>query len=238
MKTFLVLLPSLLVVDHVFVESFHQSHMKHAMTKAKNPTSCSSSFSFSSLTSSNALSASNNDDDVAESEDGDEEASSPATVSIDVSDLGITMDDLNAPLPQDFLQNIQTSGYESTSRLPDVNDNGCKWIETTSDETLSDSSGTLDVTLTIPGLRGQPSGSLNVEFATNTITVTSFGYVVWSAILRGNVLPSTAQFIAKDGPDTVPIIELSVQKEKNSSSIDDDNRWGGFILQIGENSLL
>ena len=39
-------------------------------------------------------------------------------------------------------------------------------------------------------------------------------------------------FLTLEGQDGVPIIQLSVGKR------DIDERWGGFILQIGEDSIL
>ena len=142
---------------------------------------------------------------------------------IDVSDLGLTMDDLDAPLPAELLQGIATSGYESTSRIPSVQDDGCMWTEEES---------SIKVTLAIPGLRGQPQAALSVEFATNTVSVFAFSQIVWSAILRGNVKPNSLKFETFDGPDMVPVIELEVEKAST------EERWGGFILQIGENSIL
>ena len=60
---------------------------------------------------------------------------------IDVSDLGLTMDDLNAPLPEEAFQ-LTKSGTQSTSRVPGVDDDGCVWEETAED---------MEVTLSIPG---------------------------------------------------------------------------------------
>ena len=142
---------------------------------------------------------------------------------VDVSDLGLSMDDLNAPLPAEFFQQMETTGYESTYRLPSVNDDACMWTE---EQSL------LKVTLAIPGLRGQPAGALAVEMASNTISITAFGMVVWSAILRGEVEPESLKFEASDGADMIPVIEVEIQKK------DQTERWGGFILQIGENSIL
>lgn len=142
---------------------------------------------------------------------------------IDVSDLGLTMDDLNAPLPDQFLDGIETSGYESTSRIETVQDDACMWTE------LPDS---MKVTLAIPGLRGQPAMCLSVLTATNTLSITAFGRVVWSCILRGNVKPETASFEAQEGSDMIPIVTFEVDKAKSGE------RWGGFILQIGEDSIL
>lgn len=150
---------------------------------------------------------------------------------MDVSDLNLTMDDLNKPLPQSILATIERSGYQSTSRIPDVNDNGCYWIENSNDDNSNDF-GVIDVTLAIPGLRGQPPEALSVLFSTSTISVTAFGRVVWSCIQKGYSKPEECSFMIYEGKDMVPIIQLSVQKEKV------DEIWGGFILQVGEDSIL
>jgi len=142
---------------------------------------------------------------------------------IDVSDLGLTMEDFNAPLPPEFFRSMETTGYESTSRIDTTQNEGCMWTE------LPEK---MKVTLAIPGLRGQPSMCLSVLTATNTLTVTAFGQVVWSCVLRAKVKPETAVFEATDGPDLVPTIEFEVMKAEA------DERWGGFILQIGENSIV
>uniref|UniRef100_A0A7S4J5G7 Transmembrane protein n=1 Tax=Odontella aurita TaxID=265563 RepID=A0A7S4J5G7_9STRA len=122
----------------------------------------------------------------------------------DVSDLGLTLDDLNAPLPPEFFSGLETSGYESTSRLADVDDGGCAW---------SESSDEVEAVLTIPGLRGQPSACLALEVAETTVSVTAFGRVVWSCILRGECQPEgngATVFEAEDGPGMVPVIRLSL----------------------------
>ena len=90
----------------------------------------------------------------------------------------------------------------------------------------------MKVTLAIPGLRVQPAMCLSVLTASNTISVTAFGRVVWSCILKGTVKPDTATFETTDGADMVPMIEYEVEKDDTSE------RWGGFILQIGEDSIL
>jgi len=142
--------------------------------------------------------------------------------SIDVSDLGLTMEDLNAPLPNEMFA-ITSSGRESTSRIPSVNDDGCIWEEGVD---------TMDVTLSIPGLRGQPPAALSLDTTKNTVTITAFGMAVWSCILRGNCDPKSASFSATDGYDMTPLIKISMKKlEKNT-------RWGGFIAQVGEDSIL
>ena len=141
---------------------------------------------------------------------------------IDVSDLGLTMDDLNAPLPEEAFQ-LTKSGTQSTSRVPGVDDDGCIWEETAED---------MEVTLSIPGLRGQPPAALALDITKNTATITAFGYAVWSCILRGNCDPDTVSFSASDGADMVPLISISVKKA------DPSQRWDGFILQCGEDSIL
>mmetsp|Transcript_22671 Transcript_22671/g.25800 ORF Transcript_22671/g.25800 Transcript_22671/m.25800 type:complete len:212 (-) Transcript_22671:107-742(-) len=154
-------------------------------------------------------------------------------IEVDVSDLGLTMKDLEAPLPSELLQGITTTGYESTSRIESVQDNGCSWTE---------SSDRIKVTLAIPGLRGQPAMALSVISSTNTVSVSAFGRIVWSCILRGEVKPQTVVFETKDGSDMIPVIEYTVEKESSSSNDNNETgqqqRWGGFILQIGEDSIL
>ncbi len=147
---------------------------------------------------------------------------SNGVVSIDVSDLGITMSDLDKKIPiHNF--SFESSGYQSTSRIPDVNDDGCYWVENPED---------IDVTLRIPGLRGQPAEALSVLFSTTTVSVAAFGRIVWSAIQMGISDIDDCMFLTEDGSDGVPVIQLSVKKR------DVDERWGGFILQVGEDSIL
>jgi hypothetical protein len=150
-------------------------------------------------------------------------ASSSSPNEIDVSDLGLTMDDFDAPLPSQLLQGVTTTGYESTSRISSVKDDACMWTE---------SPEKMQATLAIPGLRGQPAMCLSTLTASNTLSVTAFGQVVWSCILRGEVKPETAVFVAKEGEDMIPIIEYLVEKSEP------DERWGSFILQVGEDSIL
>lgn len=143
---------------------------------------------------------------------------------IDVSDLNLTMEDLNKPLPKDLLSDTLTlSGYQSTSRIPDVDDNGCYWVENADD---------LDVTLQIPGLRGQPPACLSVLFSTTTVSITAFGRVVWSAIQMGFSDADDCSFITEDGEGMIPVVQMNIPKR------DKGERWGGFILQVGEDSIL
>jgi hypothetical protein len=141
---------------------------------------------------------------------------------VDVSDLGLTTDDLKAPLP-DLRDGLLTSGQESTSRHPGVDDGGCCW---------SESSTEMEVTLQLPGLRGQPAAVLAWALTDQTATVTAFGRDVWSCVLRGRCRPETARAAAEDGEGGLPTLRLQVAKEPS------DVRWGGFIAHVGEDSIL
>jgi len=143
---------------------------------------------------------------------------------VDVSDLGLSMEDLEAPLPEALLQGISMQGVQSTSCIPDVQDDGCLWTE---------NADTLEVTLVIPGLRGQPAACLAVRFATTTVTISAFGRsVFWSCLLRGQINPNDCSFSVEDGADMVPIVQMVAKKAEPKQ------RWGGFIDQIGEDSIL
>ena len=145
--------------------------------------------------------------------------------SIDVSDLGLTLDDFDVTFPKSSDGGIQitTSGYESTSMIPSVDDNGLSWEE---------DSNIVGVKLSIPGLRGQPIAAMDVAITSNTCTVTVFGYAVWSCLLKGECVPESSSFQIEDGKDMMPLITLSVEKKNN------EIRWDGFILSIGEDSIL
>jgi hypothetical protein len=132
------------------------------------------------------------------------------------------MDDFNAPFPPELLQGLTSTGYESTNKVDTVDDEGCEWTE---------SLEACSVQLLIPGLRGQPAAAVAVLFSTTTISVSVFGRVVWSTILRGSIIPARCHFEVELGADMIPVIRLLVIKE-------DAALWGGFILQIGEDSLL
>ena len=149
---------------------------------------------------------------------------------IDVSDLELSLDDLDTVIPPSALS-VEASGYQSTSRIPSVDDQGCYFTESADD---------IDVTLQIPGLRGQPAAALSVLFSTTTVSVTAFGMVVWSCIQRGKSVPEESSFLAEEGEDMVPIIQLHIRKSKTDKNKNEGetNRWEGFILQVGEDSIL
>lgn len=153
-----------------------------------------------------------------------------APISIDVSDLGLTMDDLDKPIPSELLGDFKVvaSGMQSTSRIESVDDEGCLWEE---------SADLIGATLSVEGLRGQPVGAMDVAFSTTTCTITVFGYAVWSCILKGECIPDSAVTKIQDGYDMTPLITLSVAKMKDESGVP-LARWNGFIESIGEDSIL
>uniref|UniRef100_A0A7S3QDY3 Uncharacterized protein n=1 Tax=Chaetoceros debilis TaxID=122233 RepID=A0A7S3QDY3_9STRA len=154
----------------------------------------------------------------------DEVTNDKGNVILDVSDLGLTMADLQKPFPkEDF--SVESSGYQSTSRVSGVEDKGCYWVENPED---------MDVTLRIPGLIGQPAACISVLFSTTTVSVTAFGRVVWSCIQMGISDVDDCNFLTEDGEDRIPIIQMNLKKR----DIDEGSKWGGFVLQVGEDSIL
>ena len=140
---------------------------------------------------------------------------------VDVSDLGLTIDDIQKALPSEFFAGLETRGFESTSR--NDSDQGCEWAE---------NEAGFEVVLRIPGLRGQPSAAMNLDVTPTTLTVAVFGYAVWSCVLKGQVDSASAVWGVEDGPEMTATIKLSVDKAAG------EKRWGGFIGQIGEDSIL
>jgi hypothetical protein len=88
------------------------------------------------------------------------------------------------------------------SRISSIKDGACMWTE----------SPKTQATLAIPGLQGQPAMCLSTLTASNTLSVTAFGWVVWSCILRGEVKLETGVFEAKESTDMIPIMEYEVEK--------------------------
>ena len=173
----------------------------------------------SAFASDTSIASSSSDNEVSE-----------APISIDVSDLGLTMDDLDKPIPSELLGDFKVvaSGMQSTSRIESIDDEGCLWEE---------SADLIGATLSIEGLRGQPVAAMDVAFSTTTCTVTVFGYAVWSCLLKGECIPESAVTKIQDGYDMTPLITLSVAKKKDELGVPLE-RWGGFIDAIGEDSIL
>ncbi len=138
---------------------------------------------------------------------------------VDVSDLSLTMEDLEKPL--DVLRGITSAGIESTSRT--AKDEGLEWSETATQ---------IEAKLAIPGLRGQPAAALALEMTETTATVTAFGRDVWSCVLRGTVDPSTARAAVSDSEGGMqPVVQLQVSKAA-------PGRWSGFVESYGVDSIL
>jgi hypothetical protein len=144
---------------------------------------------------------------------------------IDVSDLGLSLTDLQKPLPAglDAALSVTSMGIESTSGLPEKRDEGISWRE---------SFDTIEATLVIPGLRGQPAAAMLVELAETTCTITVFGRIIWSGILRGEIDPRASMgYVKLDGMQ--PVIDVSMRK-----AYPEGDRWNGFLLSIGVDSVL
>lgn len=170
------------------------------------------------------------DTSIRSSESDTNNDSDGSGVFVDVSDLGLVMEDLQKPIPSELLGDfkITANGVESTSRIESLNDEGCLWEE---------SSDLIGATLSIEGLRGQPVAAMDVKFSTTTCTISVFGYSIWSCLLKGECFPESALTKIEEGYDNVPLITLSVAKKKDSAGVPMPG-WEGFIGQIGEDSLL
>lgn len=142
---------------------------------------------------------------------------------VDVSDLGLTLSDLEKPIPAipDGPAVVITMGVESSSGIPGKRDESVCWRETRE---------TVDVTLAIPGLRGQPAAAMLAELTETTATITVFGRTIWSCVLRGRIDPrASTSSIRMDGMQ--PVVDVSAYKV-------DPERWNGFIESIGVDSVL
>lgn len=133
-------------------------------------------------------------------------------IEVDVSDLGIFIDDLNTPLIDGA--DVETSG---SSPL------GYKWTE---------SGWEVKVDLKHEGMRGQPAQAVSVDFTSTTVAVTIFGYAVWTGILIGESVPSGCSFqVIDDAGTRIPIISMVIRKSSPA-------RWNDFISNVSPNSLL
>ena len=117
-------------------------------------------------------------------------------------------------------------GIESTQRFSSA-DAGCEWTET---------ADTVAVALTLQGLRGQPAGCLAMHLATSrdaewrgrgTATVTAFGRIVWSAVLRGSILVDECSVESEDGAHMLPVLRVTARKRPGAPS------WDG-VIEEGE----
>mmetsp|Transcript_11397 Transcript_11397/g.29196 ORF Transcript_11397/g.29196 Transcript_11397/m.29196 type:complete len:207 (+) Transcript_11397:48-668(+) len=125
----------------------------------------------------------------------------------------------------------EISGVESTTRF-DSGDEGCVWTET---------ADTVTVALQLQGLRGQPAACLDMHLASSrdaqhrgkgTATVTAFGRIMWSAILRGSLVVDACSVEMEDGMHMLPVLRVTARKLPGTP------RWGGFIEEVEFNTLM
>lgn len=111
--------------------------------------------------------------------------------SVDVSDLNITMSDLDKSLEKLAIEStgISKRGYY-------------RWVESMTD---------MDVIMTHPGMIGQPGEAVDCIFTDSTVTVSIFGYIVWSAIFMGPVVSSQCSFKSRTLEDRNVCIEFSIK---------------------------
>ena len=131
----------------------------------------------------------------------------------------------------DSARGSERHGTESTSRVV-CDDQGCTWTETA--ETVS-------VDICLKGLRGQPAGCLAVHLAASrdyvwrgrgTASVSAFGQVVWSCVMRGAIVVDACSTEVADGGQMLPIIRITVRKLPEAAP------WEGFIEEIEYNTLM
>ena len=114
----------------------------------------------------------------------------PQRPSIDVSDLALTLEDISKPLTELTAAVINQNSFS-------------EWAETLD---------RVDINMRHPGMRGQPAGAVLVDFTPTTVTVSFFGYIVWSGILKGPIDPQQCSFRAVEGSDRIPAISLHLRK--------------------------
>ena len=160
-------------------------------------------------------------------------AATTASVTAKQGHLARKMADLEElALPEVDAAALVTQGIESSTRDASSNDQGCVWTETPE---------TVMVELQLQGLRGQPAAALAVHLDTSRdaqwrgrgmCTVTAFGRVVWSCVLRGPIDVEACSFEAEDGAQMLPLMRVTVRKMRSAP------RWDGFIDEIEFNTLI
>ena len=133
--------------------------------------------------------------------------------SVDVSDLNITMSDLEKPLDDVELE-FESSGVSERGYY--------SWVESLKH---------IEVSFSHPGIRGQPKDAILAEFTSSTLTISIFGYVTYSAVLEGPIIPEESKIEISDGDDNIPKIFLDVTKAT-------PGRWNRFVREVGANGLL
>lgn len=145
---------------------------------------------------------------VSEKENNGEQ-SNKKTISVDVSDLGIAMSDLQKPMSEIATRCTGIRNYYS-------------WIE---------SPQRIEIEMNHPGMRGQPAGAVDVQFSDTTVSITIYSYMIWSGICVGPIYAPECSFKSEEGPDGIPTIKISLQKAVAGN-------WFEFISDVGVDSLL
>ena len=142
--------------------------------------------------------------------------SNKKVTSVDVSDLGISMDQLYDPLDAMSVESRGSSKHFS-------------WWE---------QADAVYVSMKHEGMRGQPAGAIDIQFTDTTVTVTIFGYIVWSGLLAGVADATKCEFEAKDDlNDNIPSISMKLAKRIDMVN-GGTNRWDNFITDLGQDSIL
>ena len=103
--------------------------------------------------------------------------------SIDVSDLGISMEDLNTPIKEIVAESAGQSQRGYYSWIESTDKMSCRWRH--------------------PGTNGQPHSAVRVDFTETTIAVFIFNYNVWTGITKGKMVPHECSFTSEEAPEGV-----------------------------------
>jgi hypothetical protein len=145
---------------------------------------------------------------------GEEDGKQKPPTSVDVSDLGITVTDLNKPMEiQTESSGVGARGYYS-------------WVE---------GNEFINVDFQHPGTAGQPAGSMRVDFTETTVGICVFGYAVWMAIPSGRLVPEQCSFTVEEAPvgqNRVPIVKMRMLKSWESQG-----HWSE-AFDVSPNSML
>ena len=139
---------------------------------------------------------------------------------IDVSDLGITIEDLDQPIKEIFAESGGSSqrGYYA-------------WRESTDK---------MSVRWRHPGTSGQPHSAVRVDFTETTIAVFIFNYNVWTGMSKGCLDPSKCSYTTEEPPQDglpIPVVTMNIVKAEGSRE-----RWNEVLVEgidgVAPNSML
>ena len=111
-------------------------------------------------------------------------------ISVDVADLGLTLDDLTRPLDEVQAEICSRNSFS-------------EWAETLD---------AIDIRMRHEGMRGQPCDAVKVDLTPTTITVSIFGYAVWSGVIKGPIVLDQSYWEVEEGLDRIPTITLHLSK--------------------------